>query len=87
MSKGTNKRQEVTMTQFETNQALNIDPVLRFPEVLALTGARSRQTIYNWMERGTFPKPIKIGPNSIGWLKSECDAWKGHLISNREVAI
>jgi prophage regulatory protein len=73
------------MTQLETNKALNIDPVLRFPEVLALTGARSRQTVYNWVERGTFPKPIKIGPNAIGWLKSECDEWKNQLITNREV--
>ncbi|EJG1875191.1 AlpA family transcriptional regulator [Vibrio parahaemolyticus] len=67
-------------------QLLNIDPVLRVPEVLALTGARSRQTIYNWMEKGTFPKPIKIGPNSIGWLKSECDAWKEKLLKDREVS-
>ncbi|HCH5916176.1 TPA: helix-turn-helix transcriptional regulator [Vibrio alginolyticus] len=67
-------------------QSLNIDPVLRVPEVLALTGARSRQTIYNWMEKGTFPKPIKIGPNSIGWLKSECDAWKEQLLKDREVS-
>lgn len=75
------------MTNIETNQALNIDPILRFPEVLALTGARSRQTIYNWVENGTFPKPIKIGPNSIGWLKSECDGWKNHLLTNREVSL
>ncbi len=74
------------MANLETNHALNIDPVLRVPEVLALTGARSRQTIYNWIEKGTFPKPIKIGPNSIGWLKSECDQWKEKLISDREVA-
>ncbi len=74
------------MTQIETNHALNIDPILRFPEVLAFTGARSRQTIYNWMERGSFPKATKTGPNSIGWLKSECDSWKEQLVSNREVA-
>ncbi|EIZ1551206.1 AlpA family transcriptional regulator [Vibrio parahaemolyticus] len=73
------------MIQIETNQALSIDPVLRFPEVLAFTGARSRQTIYNWIEKGAFPKPIKIGPNSIGWLKSECDTWKEQLVLNREV--
>ncbi len=71
------------MTQTETNRAINLDPILRFPEVLELTGARSRQTIYNWVEKGTFPKPIKIGPNAIGWLKSECDVWKEKLMSDR----
>lgn len=86
MSKDANIRQGETMTQIETNNALSIDPILRFPEVLALTGARSRQTIYNWMERGSFPQAIKIGPNSIGWLKSECDVWKEKLVNNREVA-
>lgn len=71
------------MNHRQTNQTLNIDPILRFPEVLALTGARSRQTIYNWVENGTFPKPVKIGPNAIGWLKSECDQWKQTIISQR----
>ncbi len=74
------------MANLETNQALNIDPVLRIPEVLALTGARSRQTIYNWMEKGSFPKAIKLGPNSIGWLKSDCDAWLQGRIAASEVA-
>lgn len=72
------------MTQPETNKALGIDPILRFPEVLALTGARSRQTIYNWVENNTFPKPVKIGPNAIGWLKSECEEWRQRLISERK---
>lgn len=71
------------MKQSKNINDLNIDPVLRFPEVLALTGARSRQTIYNWIEKGTFPKPIKIGPNSIGWLKSELELWRDNLINDR----
>ncbi|EKO3563758.1 AlpA family transcriptional regulator [Vibrio metschnikovii] len=74
------------MTQIETSQSLNIDPVLRFPEVLALTGARSRQTIYNWIKKGDFPAPLQLGGNSIGWPKSECDAWRKERAEKRKVA-
>jgi prophage regulatory protein len=72
------------MTNIEANDSLKIDPILRFPEVLAFTGARSRQTIYNWMEKGLFPSSIELGPNSIGWLKSECEAWKKQRMEQRQ---
>jgi len=27
------------------------------------------------MARGTFPKAIKLGARSVGWLESEINAW------------
>ncbi len=44
-------------------------------EVQRLIGGKSRSTIYRWTRQGIFPKSHKIGPNSIGWLKSEIDEW------------
>jgi prophage regulatory protein len=42
------------------------------PEVIQRL-RRSRSSIYSDMERGVFPKPIKLGLRSVGWLTSEVD--------------
>jgi prophage regulatory protein len=69
--------------QVNNYSTFDFDPILRFPEVLRFTGARSRQTIYNWISSGTFPKPISLGANSIGWLKSDCEHWRNKRMSCR----
>ena len=43
----------------------------RLPAVIAYTG-RSRSRVYG---DPTFPKPIKLGPNTSAWLRSEVEAW------------
>jgi len=48
--------------------------ILRFPAVRELTGL-SRSTLWRFQQQGTFPKPVKLGENSIGWLASEVEAW------------
>jgi prophage regulatory protein len=48
--------------------------ILRFPAVRELTGL-SRSTLWRFQQQGTFPKPVKLGANSIGWLASEVEAW------------
>lgn len=48
--------------------------ILRLPEVSNRTG-RGRSTIYEDMAAGTFPKPIKLGSRSVGWVEEEVDAW------------
>ena len=35
----------------------------------------SRATIYNWLKKGTFPKPIKISDGVVVFRKSDIDAW------------
>ena len=39
------------------------------------TGNKSRTTYWRWVKAGLFPKPVKLGPNSNGWLESEIDEW------------
>lgn len=51
------------------------DQTLRAPEVMARTGL-SRTTIWRRIKAGTFPAPIELGQNSVGWLASEIEAWK-----------
>ncbi len=47
--------------------------LLRLPEVMTRVGVR-RSTLYREMERGTFPRPRKIGRASV-WPESEVEAW------------
>jgi prophage regulatory protein len=48
--------------------------ILRRRQVEARIGL-SRSTIYDGVNAGTFPKPIQLGAQSVGWLESEIDAW------------
>lgn len=56
------------------------DNIIRRPDVEKKTGA-SRTTIYDWTNPHskrydpTFPRPIRLGVRSVGWLESEIDAW------------
>ena len=42
----------------------------RLPEVLRNVPV-SRATLYNWIEQGRFPKPIKIGPRAVAWRSAD----------------
>ena len=48
--------------------------LLRRPEVEARTGL-SRSTIYEWMKRGDFPQPVKLGERLVAWRESDVTAW------------
>lgn len=51
------------------------DHFISLPKVQEVAGGKSRATIWRWVRAGLFPKPRRIGPNSIGWLASEINAW------------
>ena len=55
--------------------------ILRRPHVLDRIGA-SRATLYRWMEAGRFPRPVRLGPQAVGWREDEVDEW----IESRERA-
>ena len=37
----------------------------------------SKSRIQRWrdVKAGTFPAPVELGPNRIGWFEDEIDAW------------
>ena len=35
----------------------------------------SRTTIWRLEKSGQFPKRVKLGQNSVGWLKGDVDTW------------
>lgn len=50
-----------------------VQAILRLPAVKAESGA-SRSTIYLRIQQGLWPKPVKLGPRSVGWPASEVAA-------------
>ena len=54
--------------------------MLRFVDVIECTGL-SRTTIWRRIRAGTFPAPISLGENSVGWPEHAITEW----IKNRPV--
>ena len=50
------------------------DRILRLKAVLARTGL-SRSTMYRKMDKGTFPRNIKISERCAGWRESAIAEW------------
>ena len=59
-----------------------VSPILRRPDVEAVTGL-SRSTIYKWMNEGSFPKPVKLGPRAVGWREADINYW----LETRDTAV
>lgn len=52
------------------------ESLLRLPAVRARTGL-PKATIYWLIQRGLFPRPLKLipGGRAVGWRQSDIDAW------------
>ena len=48
--------------------------ILRASELTERLGI-SRVTLWRWERKGRIPAKRQIGPNTIGWLAAEIDAW------------
>lgn len=48
--------------------------IIRLKEVLQRTGL-SRSTVYERVAVGGFPKQVRLGGHSVGWVESEVDDW------------
>ncbi len=48
--------------------------VMRMPDLTGYVGL-SRASIYAMMDRGEFPRPIKLGERAVGWKSDDVDAW------------
>jgi prophage regulatory protein len=57
--------------------------VLRLKAVQEKTGLK-HSAIYERMRRGTFPKQVRLGPKSVGWIEAEVDAYIERLMSERD---
>jgi prophage regulatory protein len=57
--------------------------LIRFPETCKRT-SKSRAGIYAAINRGDFPKPVKLGPKSVAFVEAEVDAWIADLMASRD---
>jgi prophage regulatory protein len=54
--------------------------ILRIKDVVSMVGV-ARSTIYDWINSNsprydsTFPKPIRLGKNSVGWIQHQLVDW------------
>ena len=59
--------------------------ILRLREVTSRTGL-SRSTIYQHICNGNFPKQVSLGPQSVGWVEREIEAWIASRIEARQLS-
>jgi prophage regulatory protein len=60
--------------------------ILRLPAVRARTGL-ARSTIYLRIAQGSFPRPIRLGVRSVGWVESSVESWlKARIAASRDGA-
>jgi prophage regulatory protein len=59
-----------------------MNTILRGPAVDHETGD-SRSTRYHRIDEGLFPKPVKLGPRSVGWPASEVAAINAARIAGK----
>ena len=57
---------------------------LRRPDVERRTGL-ARSTLYDKMETGEFPKPVRLSGRCVAWLESEVIAWQEKQIAGRDL--
>ena len=60
------------------SQAVQLDRVLRLPEVEETVGQKKSQ-IYRLIRAGQFPLPVKLGKRASGWRASEIAAYLARL--------
>jgi prophage regulatory protein len=60
-----------------------IQRILRRRDLRAHTGLGATR-LNEFVEAGTFPKPIKLGERAIGWLESEIAEWQAKRIAERD---
>ncbi|AOY01604.1 AlpA family transcriptional regulator [Jeongeupia sp. USM3] len=70
-----------TVTPAKT--ATPVDYLLRLQALRQQVGL-SRSSIYAAIAAGTFPKPVRLGGNSVAWLQSEVSAWVSERIAERD---
>lgn len=48
--------------------------LLRLPQVESTCGLK-KSSIYDRVNKGTFPQPVRLGPKSVAWRSDEIKQW------------
>ena len=52
--------------------------ILRLREVMDRVGL-GKSAIYSKISKGEFPRPLYLGPRSVGWRSGDIEAWINNL--------
>ncbi len=61
-----------------------MEQIVRKPELCRNLGI-SPVTLWRWTRRKGFPAPIKLGPNSVGWIEAEINDWLAARAAERKL--
>lgn len=70
------------MNAHSTPEPTSPNALVRLPSVIALTGM-GRATIYDYIQRGLFVQPVKLGPKLAAWPRDEIDRINAARIAGR----
>ena len=56
--------------------------IWRLPRVLSTIGM-GRSWVYDQVNAGSFPPPVKLGVRAVGWRQSDIEAWLATRCSER----
>lgn len=56
--------------------------IIRKPELFARVGL-SDATIWRMEKAGKFPRRVRLGGNSVGWIDDEIEGWFADRLNNR----
>ena len=59
--------------------------LIKLNEVKAKTGL-SRSSIYAYIDKGLFPKQVKLGERCVAWIDSEIESWVDGKINARNAS-
>lgn len=40
----------------------------------------SVSTLYDWMAKGLFPRPVQLGPRAVGWRIADLERWEAERL-------
>ena len=63
----------------------DLPPLVPLEAVTGWSGY-SRPGLYKAMNRGTFPRPLKLGPNRIAWTRVDLARWLAGRVAVRAAA-
>jgi prophage regulatory protein len=78
-------RAQADTSRSAQSSALDDVGFLRLPDVKGVTGL-SKSSLYALIRANSFPAPVRLGPRTVAWVKSEIKQWAAERILTSRTA-
>lgn len=75
------------MPEQESAAAGGLEARLSLADLQPFIRGASTCTVYGWIAKGLFPRPVRLGPRMSGWVRSEIVRWQTARIAERDAHI